>query len=58
MDVGVKSQSKQKKSKIQGFMDKIEMLGNKLPHPVLMFIDEIDKICKRGESIISISSIR
>ena len=38
MDVGVKSQSKQKKSKIQGFMDKIEMLGNKLPHPVLMFI--------------------
>lgn len=29
MDVGVKSQSKQKKSKIQGFMDKIEMLGNK-----------------------------
>ena len=26
MDVGVKSQSKQKKSKIQGFMDKIEML--------------------------------
>ena len=38
MDVGVKSQSKQKKSKIQGFMDKIEMLGNKLPHPVLIFI--------------------
>lgn len=38
MDVGVKSQSKQKKSKIQRFMDKIEMLGNKLPHPVLMFI--------------------
>ena len=36
MNVGVKS--KQKKSKIQGFMDKIEMLGNKLPDPVLMFI--------------------
>ncbi len=36
MNVGVKL--KQKKSKIQGFMDKIEMLGNKLPDPVLMFI--------------------
>lgn len=34
MDVSVKSQKKQK----QGFMDKIEKLGNKLPHPVLMFI--------------------
>jgi len=38
MNSGVKSQSKQKKSKIQGFMDKIEILGNKLPDPVLMFI--------------------
>ena len=35
MEVGVKSQ---KKSKIQGFMDSIEKLGNKLPDPVLMFI--------------------
>ena len=34
MDVSVKSQKKQK----QGFMDKIEKLGNKLPHLVLMFI--------------------
>ena len=54
MDVGVKSQSKQKKSKIQGFMDKIEMLGNKLPHPeigVNVYIHFY--IC-----IISISSIR
>ena len=38
MEVGVKSQTKQKKSKIQGFMDNIEKLGNKLPDPVLMFI--------------------
>ena len=34
MDVSMKS--KEKKS--NGFMDKIERLGNKLPHPVLMFI--------------------
>lgn len=34
MEVSVKSKDKQK----QGFMDKIEKLGNKLPHPVLMFI--------------------
>ncbi|MGL5315813.1 MAG: AbgT family transporter [Peptostreptococcaceae bacterium] len=31
-------QNKTKKSKIQGFMDGIEKVGNKLPHPVLMFI--------------------
>ena len=35
MDVKVKNN---KKSKIQGFMDGIERVGNKLPHPVLMFI--------------------
>ena len=34
MDVSAKQQEKKK----QGFMDKIEKLGNKLPHPVLMFI--------------------
>ena len=34
MDVSVKTKEKQSK----GFMDKIEALGNKLPHPVLMFI--------------------
>lgn len=34
MDVSMKAQDKKK----QGFMDKIEKLGNKLPHPVLMFI--------------------
>ncbi len=37
MEIGVKQQ-KEKASKLQGFMDKIEKLGNKLPHPVLMFI--------------------
>lgn len=36
MEVTIKEQ--EKKSKIQSFMDKIEKLGNKLPHPVLMFI--------------------
>ncbi|MEF9990933.1 MAG: AbgT family transporter [Romboutsia sp.] len=35
MDISVKDQ-KSKESK--GFMDSIEKLGNKLPHPVLMFI--------------------
>ncbi|MCR8745317.1 AbgT family transporter [Romboutsia lituseburensis] len=34
MDVSAKTQEKKK----MGFMDKIEKLGNKLPHPVLMFI--------------------
>lgn len=38
MNVGLNLQAKQKKSKIQRFMDKIEILGNKLPDPVLMFI--------------------
>ncbi|WP_042271644.1 AbgT family transporter [[Clostridium] dakarense] len=33
MDVSAKQEKKRK-----GFMDKIESLGNKLPHPVLMFI--------------------
>ena len=27
-----------KKTKVQAFMDFIEKLGNKLPHPVLMFM--------------------
>lgn len=36
MDISVKD--KKKKSKLQGFMDGIEKFGNKLPHPVLMFI--------------------
>ncbi|WP_270941851.1 AbgT family transporter [Romboutsia lituseburensis] len=34
MDVSAKTQEKKK----MGFMDRIEKLGNKLPHPVLMFI--------------------
>lgn len=33
MDISVKQEKKK-----QGFMDKVEKLGNKLPHPVLMFI--------------------
>ena len=36
MQAGLKLEKK--KSKIQGFMDQIEKLGNKLPDPVLMFI--------------------
>lgn len=38
MDVGVKSQSNKKNLKSNGLWIRIEMLGNKLPHPVLMFI--------------------
>lgn len=39
MDLSMKNKDTQaKKSKLQGFMDGIEKLGNKLPHPVLMFI--------------------
>ncbi|MGL5347343.1 MAG: AbgT family transporter [Peptostreptococcaceae bacterium] len=36
MDISVKDNKK--KSKLQSFMDGIEKFGNKLPHPVLMFI--------------------
>ena len=47
MDVGVKSQSKQKKSKIQGFMDKIEITASSVNVYIHFYI-----------CIISISSIR
>ncbi|MGL6106480.1 AbgT family transporter [Romboutsia sp.] len=36
MDISIKDVKK--KSKLQSFMDGIEKFGNKLPHPVLMFI--------------------
>lgn len=36
MDISAKD--KKKESKLQSFMDRIEKFGNKLPHPVLMFI--------------------
>ena len=32
------STASKKKTKVQAFMDSIEKLGNKLPHPVLMFM--------------------